>query len=319
MAAEDAGLDRVAPRRMGVILGTGYGSIFDLDEAFRDFYQKDRRRSRPTLVPRMMANAPASHLAILLCARGPTFTLNAACSSGAIAIGLAVQQLRAGALECCLTGGYDLVLNRFDAAAWDGLRALSQRNDPTACRPFSEDRDGMILGEGCGALILETKDRALQRGAKIYGEILGVGISNDAHDIVQPGIDGRIEAIELALADAGLDSARIDFVQTHGTGTQMNDDNELEVLKRAFGARIEQLPITSIKGAIGHTMGAAGAIELAAAVLALGKGRIPPTLHLEQPPRGFNVVRTATDAPLNHALAVSFGFGGQNAAIVIGR
>lgn len=321
MAARDAQLTETAPSRTGVILGTGYGPLYDVRPLLSE-YQEGRGRLRPITVPRMMTNAPASHLAIILQARGPTLTVSTACSSGAVALALAVQQVRAGMLDCCLTGGYDLVLNRLTADAWDGLRVLSRRNTSTACRPFSRDRDGIILGEGCGTLVIETREHAERRGARIYAEVRGVGLSNDACDIVRPGFEGAVEVVEAALADAGLDASRIDYVNAHGTGSDANDANELTALERVFGEHARRVPVSSIKGATGHTMGAAGSLEVAATVMAVRTGRVPPTLHLSDPMEGVGL-DLVSDRPaersLTYALSTSSGFGGQNAAIVIGR
>jgi len=322
LAATDAGRAEFVPDRTGVVLGTGYGCTFDFEEHFRNFFQRGSRRVKAVAVPKMMPNAPASHLAIRFGARGINFTVSTACSSGAIATGLAVQQIRSGAIDACLTGGVDYIINSTTAAAWNALRVMARRNDPTASRPFSADREGFVLGEGGAILVLEEWEAARARGARIYAEIAGVGAANDAKNIVGPDETGEIEAIRAAFADAGLGPKDIGYVNAHGTATEANDANETAVLKEVFGARSRDVPVSSIKGHLGHTMGASGAIEIAATALALTHQRIPPTLHwvAGDPKCDLDYV---ADGPrsleLRHALTNSFAFGGQNSALVLSK
>jgi 3-oxoacyl-(acyl-carrier-protein) synthase len=270
----------------------------------------------------MMNNAPASHLAIHFGARGVNFTVSTACSSGAIAAGLAAQQIRAGALDACLTGGVDHMITASIAAVWNALRVLSRRRDPTASRPFSSDRGGLVLGEGCAIFVLEEWEAARARGARIHAELLGVGATNDARNIVGPDPTGEIEAIRLALDDAGLAPRDIDYVNAHGTGTAANDANESRILKEVFGAHARKIPVSSIKGHVGHTMGAAGALDLAATALALRHQRVPPTLHFTpgDPDCDLDyVTEGAREVEMRHAMTNSFGFGGQNSVLVLSR
>jgi len=321
LAAADADGGALEPTRTGVILGTGYGCTMELQEMFTTWADKGWKRMKPVTVPRSMPNAPASHLAIAHRARGVNFTVSTACSSGAIACGLAAQQIRAGLLDACLTGGVDVILNNSTLSAWCALRVLSRRNDPTACRPFSADRDGLVLAEGCAILILEERDAAIRRGARIRAEVLGVGATNDAVNAVAPDFQGELECVRQALEDAGVAPDRIDYVNAHGTGTIANDANETRVLKAVFGERARRVPVSSIKGHLGHAMGAAGAIEIAATALALAAGRVPPTLHFTpgDPECDLDYVPEGPRSlPLRVALTNSFGFGGQNSAIVIG-
>jgi 3-oxoacyl-(acyl-carrier-protein) synthase len=268
-----------------------------------------------------MPNAPASHLAIQFRARGVNFTVSTACSSGAIAAALAAQQIRAGAIDACFTGGADYVVNASTAAVWNALKVLAKRNGPDASRPFSRDRDGLVLGEGCAILLLEEREAALARGARIHAEVTGVGLNNDATNIVGPDVAGETEAVRAAIADAGLTAADIDYVNAHGTGTEANDANETAVLKEVLGARAHAVPVSSIKGHLGHTMGAAGAIEIAVTALALERQRVPPTLHFSpgDPKCDLDYVPTPRAHPMRNALTNSFGFGGQNAVLVLSR
>jgi 3-oxoacyl-(acyl-carrier-protein) synthase len=237
-----------------------------------------------------------------------------------VAAALAVQQIRTGALDACLTGGADYVVNASTAGLWNALRVLGRRNGPDASRPFSADRDGLVLGEGCAILLLEEREAALARGARIHAEVTGVGLTNDATNIVGPDACGEAAAVRAALADAGLSPHDIDYVNAHGTATEANDASETAVLKETLGPRAREIPVSSIKGHLGHTMGAAGAIEIAVTALALEHGRVPPTLNfvpgdpacdLDYVPEGPRSVK------LRHALTNSFGFGGQNAVLVL--
>ncbi len=321
-AVADAGASDLAGPRTGVILGTGYGCALEFEDLYDTYFHKGWKRIKPITVPRLMSNAPASHLGIRFGARGVNFTVATACSSGAIAAGLAAQQIRAGTLDACITGGVDLVINASTGAAWNNLRVLSRRNDATASRPFSGDRDGLVFGEGCAIVILEEWSRAEARGARIYAELAGVGATNDATNIVGPDTEGEVMAVREALADAGLTPDDVDYVSAHGTSTEANDKNETAVIKQVFGARAATLPVSSIKGHIGHTMGAAGAIELASTALAIHHQTLPPTLHYTPGDDGCDLDYVADgprDAHIGTAITNSFGFGGQNSVLVLRR
>jgi 3-oxoacyl-[acyl-carrier-protein] synthase II len=320
LAMRDAGNPSPAAPRLGVILGTGYGAAADFQDVYDVYFRKGWRRIKPATVPKMMPNAPASLIGIHFGARGVNFTVSTACSSGAIAAGLACQQIRAGTIDACITGGADFILNHSSAAAWNNLRVLSRRNDPAASRPFSADRKGLVFGEGAGLFVLEEWEAAKARGARIYAEVVGVGATNDAVNIVGPALEGEAEAVTMALADAGLAPADIDYVCAHGTGTEMNDANESTMLKEVLGERARAIPVSSIKGHVGHTMGAAGAIEVAAAALAIERQRVPATLNFEpgDPACDLDYVADGPrDLALRHAMTNSFGFGGQNSVLVL--
>jgi 3-oxoacyl-(acyl-carrier-protein) synthase len=322
LAGRDAGIESFPATRTGVIVGTGYGCSYEFEPIYDAWAKRGWKRLKPGTVPRMMPNAPASHLAIELGARGVNFTVSTACSSGAIAAGLAAQQIRAGTIDVCVTGGFDYLLNVSIAGAWNALRVLSRRPDAEASRPFAADRGGLVLGEAGALIVLEEWESARRRGARIYAELSGVGASNDAANIVGPDLRGEAEAIQAALEDAGLTPDEIDYVNAHGTGTKANDANETAVLKEVFGERANRIPVTSIKGHLGHTMGAAGAAEIAATALALRHQVVPPTLHVTpgDPDCDLDYV---TDGPralvLRHALTNSFGFGGQNSVLALSR
>ena len=320
MAAKDAGIETFDPSRTGVILGTGYGSIADLEDVYSIWIKRGWKRVKPVSVPRSMPNSSASHVAIAHRARGINFTVSTACSSGAIAAGLAVQQIRAGALDACITGGTDAIMNHSTLSVWCALRVLGRRKDSTASRPFSADRDGLVFAEGTSILILEDWESAKARGAHIHAEIVGVGATCDAVNIVGPDPVGELEAIAMAFEDAALKPTDIGYVSAHGTGTKANDANESRVMKEAFGSHARAIPVSSIKGHIGHTMGAAGAIEIAATALALQRQKLPPTLHYVpgDPDCDLDyVTEGARDHAFEYAMTNSFGFGGQNSVLIL--
>ncbi|MHC4938377.1 MAG: beta-ketoacyl-[acyl-carrier-protein] synthase family protein [Planctomycetota bacterium] len=320
LAAEDAGCEKesLAGPRTGVLLGTGYGCLYEMEELYRTWFDKGWKRIKPITVPKLMPNAPASHLAIQFGARGLNATVSTACSSGAIACGLAAERIRSGELDACVTGGVDVIGNPAIIAAWNALRVLSRRNAEDASRPFAKDRDGLVFGEGCAIFLLEEWDRAVARGARIHAELAGVAATNDAVNIVGPDLQGECEAVTMALEDAGIDAAAIDYVNAHGTSTEANDANESAVLREIFGD--SPPPISSIKGHIGHSMGAAGAIEVAATALTLENQTIPPTLHFTPGDESCNL-DYVTDGPraaeMTYAMTNSFGFGGQNSVLVL--
>ena len=262
------------PTRAGVIFGAAIGvETFDL--ASHALYADNARRLPPLTIPRIMPNAPASHLSIAFGLRGPAFSVASACASATHAIGLAFHMVRAGLLDTALTGGADASFTLGFMKAWDALRVLS----PDTCRPFSRDRAGLVIGEGAGALVLEEWEQARARGATIHAELLGFGMSADAGDLIAPDRDGAARAMRAALADAGLDAASIDYVNAHGTGTRLNDLTETGALHDVFGTRLGAVPVSSTKSMIGHCLNAGGALELIATILALRDGVIPPTIN----------------------------------------
>jgi nodulation protein E len=269
-------------------------------------------------IPKTMANAGASAISQEFGITGPAFTIATACSSSTHAIGQAYMMVRSGMSDVALTGGSEAPFSYGLLKAWEAMRVVS----PTACRPFSKDRNGMILGEGAAMLVIETLDHALARGATPIVEIVGFGMSSDAHHITQPSAEGAAKAIRMALRDGGLAPEQIDYINAHGTGTLANDSTETCALKMAFGAHAGKLAISSTKAMHGHTLGAAGAIETAAAIVAITGGILPPTINFNErdPECDLDYVPNCPRrADVEYALSNSFAFGGLNAVIALRR
>lgn len=314
VGADEAGIDR---RRCGVILAAALGQE-TLDQSYQAFYGEAAKRLPPLTVPRSMPSAPASHISIEFGFHGPCFAIASACASASHAIGLAFQMIRGGMLDLVVTGGSDASIQPGFMKAWDALRVLS----PDLCRPFSRDRAGLVIGEGAGILVLESWDQAVARGAVIHGELAGFGMSADAGDLVAPNADGGAQAMEAALADAGLPPARIDYVNAHGTGTRLNDRTEVQALNSVFGTRLKHLPVSSTKSMIGHCLNAAGALELIVTVLALREGRLPPTIGFREADAECDidcVPNQMRHAAIECAISNSFAFGGLNAVLALRR
>lgn len=318
---ERAALDAT---RCGAVYAAGIGHG-TLDDAYRALYQRGAARLHPLVVPRGMPSAPASQLSMAFGLRGPSLAAASACASGAHAVALAALFIRWGLLDLALTGGAEASLVPGMLTAWEGLRV--QAGD--ACRPFSADRTGLVLGEGAAALVLEDWDHAAARGATVLAEVAGVGLSADAGDLTAPSADGAAQALRAALADAGEPPAAVGYVNAHGTGTRLNDRSESAALAQVFGAgRVLRpgpgaLPVSSCKGQIGHTLNAAGALEALATVLALREGRLPPTAGWRTPDPECvadcvpHESRRAADLAL--AASSSFAFGGLNAVLLLRR
>jgi len=259
----------------------------------------------------------AQHVARAHRLQGPVATITIACASGANAVGYAADLVRSGHADVMLAGGSDTV-SQFTFSGFSSLRAMTQ----DACRPFDEDRTGIALGEGAGVLVLEEEERAVRRGARIHGEILGYGFCNDAYHSTAPAPDGggMLRSIRAGLEAAGLGPDDIDYVNAHGTATQANDAMEIAAYRALFGGRGRRVPVSSIKAMVGHTLGAAGAIELIATVLALAGQYVPPTINASRPTAELDTVPDrAREARLRHALCCNAGFGGHNTAVVVGR
>ncbi|MFC4565048.1 beta-ketoacyl-[acyl-carrier-protein] synthase family protein [Nocardiopsis mangrovi] len=321
-AIADSGLDPGTwdGARVGVVLGVGIGGLASYDTQQRRLRGTGPSAVSPLLVPMLVPNMAAGHLALRFGALGPNFVTATACASGATAIGCALGLLRGGTCDVVITGGAEAAVVPLLAASFARMGALSRRTgDPAAAsRPFDTDRDGFVLGEGSGILVLEREAHALARGARIRGRLAGYGASADAHHITapDPGGDGVARAITAALTDAGVDASDVGHVNAHGTSTPLNDVAEARVLRRVIGGHAA---VTSIKGAVGHTLGAAGAIEAVFTVLALERGVIPPTANLEKqdPQIELDIVSdTARSHAAEVAISNSFGFGGQNAVLV---
>lgn len=328
MAVRDANLDldKEDRERIGVVVGTAMaGHAFILEQ--HDVYkEKGPMRINPFTALTVFPDAPASFISIELRLHGPSFSLATACSSALDAVGYAFNAIRKRELDVILMGGAEATVFPQAFSAFCMLRAMSQRNDdPTrASRPFDKDRDGFVLGEGAGMLVLEDLDHAKRRGAHIYAEITGFGMTCDAYHMTAPEPSGRqaVRAIQIALKDAGVKPADINYINAHGTSTPLNDKTESLVIRQIFGQHAYQVPISATKSMIGHLIGAAGAVELIATVLAIEHQVIPPTINYETPDPECDldyVPNVARNATIDCALKNSFGFGGKNSALIVKR
>ena len=324
----DAGLPRAGDGesrdRWGVTWGTALGGTLTHEKVYRDLWQKGRDRLPPLTVVLGMNNAANAHISIQLGLGGISMSYTVACASSAVAIGEAFRRVRSGEAPVMLTGGSDVPQAYGVARAWEALRVMAPGDADTsasACRPFAADRRGLVLGEGGAALVLEDWDRAVTRGARIHGEIVGYGTNCDHSHLVRPDIARQVRALNPTLADAGLAASDIDYVSAHGTATAEGDPVEIAALRTVFGERAETLPVSATKSMHGHLLGAAGAIEAIATVLALREQAIPPTANLSpdtlDPACGGvdHVFSGRSGVPLRTALSNSFAFGGSNAVL----
>ena len=300
------------------VIGNGSGGQGTVDAGYFKLYGQNAEKAHPLSIPRWMMNAAASQVSIDLGLRGPTWTVATACASATHAIGQAFHMVRNGQAPIALAGGTEACLTVGSVKAWEALRALST----DTCRPFSRNRSGFVLGEGAAMFLLEPRDRAVARGARVYAEILGFGMSADAIDMTAADADGGARAMRAALRDARANPEDVDYVNAHGTGTILNDRTESEALKKVFGSHADRLAVSSSKAVLGHSMGAAGALELAATALALRTQTVPPTANFEEPDPACDidcVPNVARSASIRTAMSNSFAFGGLNAVIVLGR
>ena len=329
-AVKDSGLDfsREDPYRAGSIVGTGIGGIKEIEEQHIRLLNKGPRKVSPFGVPRLMGNAASGNIAIAYGLRGPNIGVMSACASGSHAIGEAFSNILCGRSDIIITGGTEAALTPIGLASFCSARSLSVRNnDPEgASRPFDKDRDGFVLSEGAGILILEEYEHAKGRGAHIYAELLGYGATDDGHHITAPLPDGAgaAKAMELAMADGGVEKERVNYINAHGTGTVLNDAAESIAIKNAFGSHAYKLLVSSTKSCLGHSLGAAGAIELLICCKAISDSVVPPTINLEnQDPlcdlKMDYVALEARECKVDVALSNSLGFGGHNACLVVGK
>jgi nodulation protein E len=301
-----------------IITGSCVGGQSAEDQGFWEVYKMGKQRVHPMTIPKTMANAGASAISLEFGITGPAFTISTACSSSAHAIGQAFSMVRSGMADVAITGGSEAPFSYGMLKAWEAMRVVS----PTACRPFSRDRNGMILGEGAAMLVIESLDHALARGATPIAEIAGFGMSSDAHHITQPSAEGAAKAIRMALRNANIAPEAIGYVNAHGTGTSVNDTTETRALHLAFEDHAKRLAISSTKAMHGHTLGAAGAIECAAAILAITGGILPPTINFSEPDPECDldyIPNQPRKADVEYALSSSFAFGGLNATLVLHR
>jgi len=324
-AVRSAGLDisDCDPLGLGVVLGGTSGGFVGFEPALLRFFIEKTIRD-PMTLPILMNNAPASNVSIKFGFRGPLMTIDAACASSSHAIGYAFNLIRFGVVPMVLTGGADSSLSASLIHAWSALRALSEQNDnpAVACRPFSRDRDGVVLGEGAGILVLESERSAREREASILAEVTGYAATSDGYHLTQPSSEGASDAMRLALADAHLPPEQIDYINAHGTATMWNDKTETAGIKAVFGARAGRIPVVGIKGAIGHSIAASGALELISCVLSIRDNVVPPTINLRVPDPECDldyVVEGARSWNVSHAMSNSFAFGGSNAVLIVSR
>jgi 3-oxoacyl-[acyl-carrier-protein] synthase II len=326
LAWADAGDPDVDPERGGVVFATGIGGIETLIAGYDLMREKGPNRVGPFWVPMLMANAPAGHIAMIYGLMGPNLCTISACASSNHAVGEAMRLIRDGYVDLCVAGGSESATVRVTVAAFSQMTALSRNGDPeTASRPFDLERDGFVLSEGACALILEAEEHANARGARIYAEVAGYGASADAFHITAPDPkgSGATLAMRKALQDAGEDPTAVGYINAHGTSTQLNDAAETVAIKAALGEDIaHDVSISSTKSMTGHMLGAAGAVEAAASVLAISRGVIPPTIHHRTPDPECDLDYTPNEArerQVRVALSNSFGFGGQNACVALRR
>ena len=325
-AAEDSGLDftKGDPFSRGVAIGSGIGGVQTMEEQKTKLVLNGPRKVSPFTVPKLMINAAAGNLSILLNLRGANTATATACASGAHSIGSAYNLIQLGQADVMLAGGSEAAVTPLCLSGFARMKALSTRNDdPTAAsRPFDKDRDGFVLAEGAGLVVLEDLEHARARGAKIYAEIVGCGTTGDAGHIAAPDSngDGAYEAMRRALAQAELNPSDIDYINAHGTSTPLGDAAEVAAIKRLFGGSPENLLVSSTKSMTGHTLGAAGGLESIFAIKAISDQVIPPTINLDNPDEGFDldfVANEAREAPISIAVNNSFGFGGHNVSLVL--
>ncbi len=310
--------------RFGVVMGTGMGGAQTFDSGYYSLYAKQATRLHPFTIPKVMHNASTSQICMEFGAQGPSLATATACSSSGHAIGGAFHFIKYGMADIMLAGGCEAPITYGMIRSWESVRVLATGNGDLsrACRPFSADREGLVLGEGAGLLLLEELEHARKRRAKIYAEVGGYGLSSDASHITQPTVDGPARAIRMALQEAAVNPEDVDYINAHGTGTRLNDPIETQVIKEVFRDHARRVLISSTKSMHGHTMGAAGAIELVATVMAIGRGTIPPTANYTRPDPECDldyVPNQAREKSIRVAISNSFAFGGLNAVLLVRR
>jgi beta-ketoacyl-acyl-carrier-protein synthase II len=329
-AMADAGLERFPEdglaRRSGALIGTSYGGFSAAEEAIRDYERRGLSRVNPFALAASLPNMVTSMVCLRYNLQGYTGTVCTACAAGTQSIGEATEIIRRGKTDLMLAGGLEATVTEVVLVGFTAMRALSTRNhDPAgACRPFEAERDGFVLAEGCAIFVLERLTHARQRGARIYAEVLGYSVSADTYHMAQPDPEGRyaLLAMQWALEDAGVDMREVDYINAHGPGTSLGDVAETVAIKKLFGERAYEIPISSTKSMIGHALGGAGAIEALACIQTLRTSTIHPTINYHTPDPGCDldyVPNKARQADVRITLSNSFGLGGQNACLVLGR
>lgn len=323
-ALEDAGLDmdQTNRDRVGVIVGSGIGGLGTWEEQHRILLEKGVKRVSPFFIPMMIANMASGHISMMIGARGPNTAAVSACATGTHSIGDAFKIIQRGDADVMICGGAEATIRPIGMAGFCAMRAMSTRNDEPerASRPFDVDRDGFVMGEGSGVLVLESLEHALQRGARIYAEVAGYGMSADAHHITEPDPEGPALCMTRAIQDAGFQPEQIDYINAHGTSTPVGDKSETRAIKAALGDHARNVAISSTKSMTGHLLGAAGGVEAVICALTLQHGMIPPTINLENqdPECDLDYVpNVPRKADVRTAMSNSFGFGGHNATVVL--
>ncbi|HAC16882.1 MAG TPA: beta-ketoacyl-[acyl-carrier-protein] synthase II [Bacteroidetes bacterium] len=326
MAIEDAGIDfeKLDRERIGVIIGSGIGGMWTYHHQQQNLYERDGKPDRisPFFVPMLISDIAAGHIAIKWGLKGPNYATVSACATSSHSLADALMILQRGDADMMVVGGSEAVVCPMGVGGFNAMKALSTRNDDPArgSRPFDKDRDGFVIGEGSGVLILETEEHAKNRGARIYAEFAGIGLTDDAFHITQPapGGEGAVRSMTLAIKDAGLKPEDIDYINAHGTSTPFNDRNETAAIRTAFGDHAYKLAVSSTKSMTGHLLGAAGAVEAIATVLAMYNSKIPPTINYTTPDEDcdlYYVPNVSIDKKVRAAVSNTFGFGGHNASL----
>lgn len=327
-AIGDAGLDfdKEDTTRCGVIVGTGVGGLTTIEAQYDRFRDKGPSRVTPFLIPMMMANAASAVVSIRRKLRGPNFTVVTACAAGGNSLGAALHCIQRGEAEIMITGGSEAPVTNLGLSGFYNMGALSRRNDAPqkASRPFDRDRDGFVLAEGAGIVVLEELEHARKRGARIYCEVLGCGITGDGHHLTSPSPDGDggVRAIRMCLKEAGVSAEKVGYINAHGTSTKYNDKTETEAIKKIFGERAKKIFVSSTKSMTGHTLGAAGGLEFVVCVLSLEDDAVHPTINYETPDPECDldyVPNEAREVKLEVVLSNSLGFGGHNAVLALGK
>jgi 3-oxoacyl-[acyl-carrier-protein] synthase II len=327
-AVTDSGLDFAAedPYRCGVVIGSGIGGLWEFEIQEERLLHKGIDKVSPFTIPKLMVNSASGHVSSLFGIKGPNFAVATACASAANSIGDALRAIQCGDADVMVTGGSEAALTPIGLAGFQNMRALSTRGDAPqrASRPFDAERDGFVLAEGAGVVVIEELEHARRRGARIYAELKGYGATGDAGHITQPDEEGRgaARAMSRALEDAGLAPDAVQYVNAHGTSTPLGDKAETAAVKRVFGPHAQRLAISSTKSQLGHTLGASGGIELVVCALTIQRGLIAPTINLENPDPDCDLdytPRVAREARVDVAMSNSFGFGGHNASLILAR
>ncbi|WP_300527838.1 beta-ketoacyl-ACP synthase II [Peptacetobacter sp.] len=324
VADSELDLNNIDGNRMGTVIGTGIGGVETIEAQHKNLLEKGNRRVSPFFIPMMIGNMAAGQVAIEFGAKGPSTNICTACASGTNSVGDAFKIIQRGDADIMIAGGTEAAVAEFAVAGFCNMKAMSTNNDnpQKASRPFDKDRDGFVMGEGCGILILEELESAIKRNAKIYAEIVGYGMTSDAYHITTPAENGEgaARSMQMAINDAGIEPEKIDYINAHGTSTYYNDLYETMAIKSVFGENAKNVSISSTKSMTGHLLGASGAIEAIVCALAIKDNFVPPTINLENLGEGMDLDYTPNkgkERTINYALSNSLGFGGHNATIVL--